>query len=124
VAAGELELAYLAVRVREFVVQPGVLGAQALVLLNRAAQSRPERLFACALMSGQPRRGALVLLAELLDRGAQLSVAAEERAADARLDGDRLEADRRPASVELDDRVVGAPLSSEGSGGSRSTQRL
>jgi hypothetical protein len=108
VAAGELELAYLAVRLCELVAQLGVLGAQALVLLKRAAQPGPERLLACALMPGQPRRGALVLLAELLDRGAQLSVAVEERAADASLDGDRLETDRGSASRELCQRATGS----------------
>jgi hypothetical protein len=58
----------------------------------------------------------LVLVAELLDRGAQLRVGVEERAAHAGSGSDRLEADRHPTPVQLSKRLSGAPFGGERTG--------
>ena len=55
-AAVKLELAGAAVGDREFLAQPGDLGALALVVVQRGAQSRAQRGVACALADGQTRR--------------------------------------------------------------------
>ena len=66
----------------------------------------------------------MLLVAELLDRGAQLRVGVEIAGADARFGGDGQERDRLPAPVELCDRVTGALLGGDRPGGSGAAQRF
>jgi hypothetical protein len=98
---------------RELVAQLRVLGAELLVLLERATQPCADRLLACPRVPGRPGRGAVLLVAELLDRGAQLRVTVEVAGADARLGGDGQERDRLPAPVEFRDRALSALLSGD-----------
>jgi hypothetical protein len=65
----------------------------------------------------------LVLTAHLHDRGAQLRVGVEERAADAGFGGDRLETDRRPAPVEISKRFSDALFGGNRTSPSRAAQR-
>jgi hypothetical protein len=95
-----------------------------LVLLERAAQPCADRFVICARVPVRPGRGVVLLLAELLDRGAQLRVGVEIAGADARLGGDGQERDRLSAPVELSDRVTGALLGGDRPGSGRAAQRL
>ena len=65
-----------------------------------------------------------MLSAKLLDRGAQLRVGVEERAADSCVGGDRLEADRQPTPVEVSKRFSDALFGGERARASCVAQRV
>jgi hypothetical protein len=103
----ELELSNAAVRKRQFVAQLGVLSAQPLVLLQHAAQPGAGGRIAGPSTDGRPWGDGLFLAAELLDRGAQLTVVVEELSANAGFGRDRLEGDHHAAPIKLGERAAG-----------------
>jgi hypothetical protein len=112
------------VREGQLLAQLRVLGPQPFVLLEHAAQPGTERLLAGALARCRPRPKALLLGAQLLDRGAQLGMAVEEASADAGFAGDCAEGHRLAAPVELGQGATGAFGGVQRAGGRCRAQRI